>query len=121
MLGWMAIGYGTADGSGWVDIGLSRRFLMLFGFMAAGQEDGAGFNVSGGVGVKLVRAALAATTCRKRHRVPLFFRTLFLPAAVIPLESDSAKGFYLASNSAQKEAGWRATISPNQRRIFHSS
>jgi len=39
----MAIGYGMADGFGSVDTGLSRRFLMLSGFMAAGLEGGAAF------------------------------------------------------------------------------
>jgi hypothetical protein len=80
MRGWMAIGYGTADGFGWVDTGLSRRFRMHCGFMAAGHEDGAAFIVSGDVGVRSVRTA----------------------------------------SSARNEAGWRATISPIQRRIFHS-
>ena len=54
----MAIGYGTVDGCGWVDTGLSRRFLMLSGFMAAGLEAGAAcgaaFIVSGDIGADRV-------------------------------------------------------------------
>ena len=50
MRGWMAIGYGTADGFGWGDTGLSRRFLTGCGIMASGHEDGAAFIVSGDVG-----------------------------------------------------------------------
>ena len=54
MPGSMAIGYGMADGSGWADTGLSRRFLMRSGFMAAGLEVGAAFAaafiVSGDIG-----------------------------------------------------------------------
>ena len=34
----MAIGFGTADGSGWEDIGLCRRILMPSGIMADGHE-----------------------------------------------------------------------------------
>ena len=55
MPGSMAIGYGMADGSGWADTGLSRRFLMRSGFMADGLEIGASFAaafiVSGDIGV----------------------------------------------------------------------
>ena len=43
MLGLMVIGYGTADGCGWVDTGLFRLFLMPSGFTAAGHEAGVAF------------------------------------------------------------------------------
>ena len=43
MLGLMVIGYGTADGCGWMDTGLFRLFLMPSGFTAAGHEAGVAF------------------------------------------------------------------------------
>lgn len=53
MPGLMAIGYGTTDGFGWVDIGLFRRIRMHCGFTAAGHDEVgvAAFGVIGGIGV----------------------------------------------------------------------
>ena len=58
MFGWMAIGYGTAVGSGLADTGQFRRFPMRCGFMAAGYEAGVAFIASADIGAD--RAGLSA-------------------------------------------------------------
>ena len=39
MCGWEANGLGTADGIGSADVGVRRRILTLFGFVAMWKED----------------------------------------------------------------------------------
>jgi hypothetical protein len=80
MPGSMAIGYGMADGSGWADTGLSRRFLMRSGFMADGLEIGASFAAA-----FIVSGDIGADSCPMLERLafPVFAGSICVSHAYI--------------------------------------
>ena len=80
MPGSMAIGYGMADGYGWADTGLSRRFLMRSGFMADGLEIGASFAAA-----FIVSGDIGADSCPMLERLdfPVFAGSICVSHAFI--------------------------------------